>query len=72
MPISLSTMQPPRDVTVRLGGQKREMDEAQESLRFALLLAVFLVYVVMASQFVINPIRPLTERIRSSPSRTSE
>jgi HAE1 family hydrophobic/amphiphilic exporter-1 len=47
----LASLEPPRDVTVRLGGQKREMDEAQESLRFALLLAVFLVYVVMASQF---------------------
>jgi HAE1 family hydrophobic/amphiphilic exporter-1 len=47
----LATMSPPRDVTVQLGGQKREMDEAQTSLRFALLLAIFLVYVVMASQF---------------------
>ncbi len=47
----LATMTPPRDVTIQLGGQKREMDEAQTSLRFALLLAVFLVYVVMASQF---------------------
>ena len=47
----LASMTPPRDVTVRLGGQKREMDEAQSSLRFALLLAIFLVYVVMASQF---------------------
>ena len=47
----LSTMRPPQDVTVELGGQKREMDEAQTSMRFALLLAVFLVYVVMASQF---------------------
>ena len=47
----LSSMQPPDDVLVELGGQKREMDEAQESMRFALLLAIFLVYVVMASQF---------------------
>ncbi len=39
------------DVIVELGGQKREMEEAQNSMRFALLLAVFLVYVVMASQF---------------------
>ncbi len=48
---SLATLQTPDDITVELGGQKREMDEAQSSLRFALLLAVFLVYVVMASQF---------------------
>ncbi|MFT7540816.1 MAG: HAE1 family hydrophobic/amphiphilic exporter-1 [Gammaproteobacteria bacterium] len=41
----------PADITVALGGQKREMDEAQSSLNFALILAVFLVYVVMASQF---------------------
>ncbi|MEM7305998.1 MAG: efflux RND transporter permease subunit [Planctomycetota bacterium] len=48
---ALATMDVPDDVTVDLGGQKREMDEAQGSMRFALLLAVFLVYVVMASQF---------------------
>ncbi|MBI1381478.1 MAG: MMPL family transporter [Planctomycetaceae bacterium] len=41
----------PEDVTVSLGGQTREMDEATGEMRFALLLAVFLVYVVMASQF---------------------
>ena len=32
-------------------GQRREMEESLGSLKFALLLAVFLVYVVMASQF---------------------
>ncbi len=48
---SLATLESPDDVRVELGGQKREMDEAQSSMRFALLLAVFLVYVVMASQF---------------------
>lgn len=47
----LASMAPPEDVMVSLGGQKREMDEAQSSMRFALILAVFLVYVVMASQF---------------------
>jgi len=47
----LASMRVPTDVTVQLGGQKREMDEAQTSMAFALLLAVFLVYVVMASQF---------------------
>jgi HAE1 family hydrophobic/amphiphilic exporter-1 len=47
----LASMTPPQDVTVQLGGQKRELDEAQSSLRFALLLALFLVYVVMACQF---------------------
>jgi HAE1 family hydrophobic/amphiphilic exporter-1 len=48
---ALADLSVPDDVTVELGGQKREMDAAQSSMRFALLLAVFLVYVVMASQF---------------------
>jgi HAE1 family hydrophobic/amphiphilic exporter-1 len=48
---SLADLVVPDDVVVELGGQKREMDEAQRSMRFALLLAVFLVYVVMAAQF---------------------
>jgi len=37
------------DYSIR--GQRREMEKSLSSLRFALLLAVFLVYVVMASQF---------------------
>ena len=48
---SLATLVTPDEVTVQLGGQKREMDLAQSSMRFALLLALFLVYVVMACQF---------------------
>ncbi|MFT4542098.1 MAG: HAE1 family hydrophobic/amphiphilic exporter-1 [Planctomycetota bacterium] len=48
---ALSTLVTPRDIGVVLGGQKREMDEGTRSLQFALLLAIFLVYVVMASQF---------------------
>ncbi|MCP4869996.1 MAG: efflux RND transporter permease subunit [Proteobacteria bacterium] len=39
------------DVRYDVGGQSREMDASLESLRFALLLAIFLVYVIMASQF---------------------
>ncbi|MBT7789877.1 MAG: efflux RND transporter permease subunit [Calditrichaeota bacterium] len=34
-----------------ISGQRREMDESLGSLRLALMLAIFLVYVVMASQF---------------------
>ncbi len=41
----------PDGVTIELGGQKREMAESQRSMLFALALAVFLVYVVMAAQF---------------------
>jgi len=47
----LAQLEVPDDVTVELGGQKREMDEATNSMLFALLLAIFLVYVVMATQF---------------------
>jgi HAE1 family hydrophobic/amphiphilic exporter-1 len=36
---------------VVLAGQNRELADSFRSLRFALLLAVFLVYLVMASQF---------------------
>ena len=35
----------------RLGGQRQEMETSFESMRFAILLAVFMVYLVMASQF---------------------
>ncbi|MBN1442541.1 MAG: efflux RND transporter permease subunit, partial [Planctomycetes bacterium] len=41
----------PPEFTVGFGGQKEEMDSALESLKNALLLAIFLVYVVMAMQF---------------------
>ncbi len=48
---ALNQLTPPREVSVGLGGQKRELDEGTRSLAFALLLAIFLVYVVMACQF---------------------
>ncbi len=48
---AIDTLRPPRDITIELGGQKRELDEGTSSLIFALLLAIFLVYVVMACQF---------------------
>ena len=35
----------------RLGGQRQEMEASFESMRFAILLAIFMVYLVMASQF---------------------
>jgi len=41
----------PDDYEFRLGGQHRELETAYSSLVFALLLAIFLVYVVMACQF---------------------
>jgi HAE1 family hydrophobic/amphiphilic exporter-1 len=45
-----TTPKPPA-VAVRLAGQNEEMTMSFKSLQFALLLAVFLVYLVMASQF---------------------
>ena len=48
---ALASLVTPKEVGVELGGQKREMDAGVKSLKFALLLAIFLVYVVMASQF---------------------
>ena len=47
----------PVDMYYLQSGQRRELDTAFQSLRFALLLAAFLVYVVMACQFesIIQP-----------------
>ena len=41
----------PAGVSVEMGGQNDEMDSSFRSLRLAILLAVFLVYLVMAAQF---------------------
>jgi HAE1 family hydrophobic/amphiphilic exporter-1 len=41
----------PGDVAVRLAGQNEEMAVSFRSLQLALLLAIFLVYLVMAAQF---------------------
>jgi len=35
----------------RLGGQRKEMETSFQSMQFAILLAIFMVYLVMASQF---------------------
>ena len=39
------------DIDMRMGGQGQELDESIRSLLFAFGLAIFLVYLVMASQF---------------------
>ena len=41
----------PADYVFLMGGQDRELQVSYQSLQFALLLAIFLVYVVMACQF---------------------
>ncbi len=48
---ALAELRLPRGVEVRLGGEKEELEESQQSLLIALALAVFLVYIVMACQF---------------------
>ena len=41
----------PQDITVAVAGQSMDLQESVRSMQLALLLAVFLVYLVMASQF---------------------
>ena len=48
---ALAQLELPRGIDTRPGGQKEEMERSLESLVLALLLAIFLVYFVMASQF---------------------
>jgi len=54
---SLADIPLPTDVTLQVAGQNEEMGRSLRSLIFAALLAVFMVYLVMASQFesLLNP-----------------
>jgi HAE1 family hydrophobic/amphiphilic exporter-1 len=49
--VALAAIQMPIGYDARQGGQRQEMETSFQSLRFAILLAIFLVYLVMASQF---------------------
>ena len=49
--LALAGMDVPAGARVILAGQNQELAQSYASLRFALILAVFLVYLVMASQF---------------------
>jgi len=49
--VALQEMNLPDDFTFRLAGQNEEMETSLNSLKLALALAIFLVYIVMASQF---------------------
>jgi HAE1 family hydrophobic/amphiphilic exporter-1 len=53
----LANLEVPENMSVVISGQNREMQESLGSLAFALILAIFLVYVVMAVQFesLLNP-----------------
>lgn len=42
---------PPLGISFEFGGQNKEMDQSFDSLMFAVLLAIFLVYIVMAATF---------------------
>lgn len=55
---SLTEIRLPQDFAVNVSGQSREMAQAFSSMKFAILLAIFLVYLVMASQFesLLNPL----------------
>jgi HAE1 family hydrophobic/amphiphilic exporter-1 len=48
---TLAQLPPPAGLTTDLGGQNREMQVSFNSLRFAIGLAIFLVYLVMAATF---------------------
>jgi len=48
---TLRDMDMPDDFTFTLAGQNKEMQTSMDSLKLALALAIFLVYIVMASQF---------------------
>jgi HAE1 family hydrophobic/amphiphilic exporter-1 len=48
---ALGDMRIPPEATVELGGQNEELLDSYSNLRFAMILAIFLVYLVMASQF---------------------
>ncbi len=47
----ITAMDLPTDFTFEIGGQSKEMATSLNSLAMALALAIFLVYIVMASQF---------------------
>ena len=47
----LSRMELPTGYDARLGGQRQEMETSFGSLKLAIALAIFMVYLVMASQF---------------------
>ena len=47
----LDSMQWPSGFDWKIGGQRQEMETSFDSMRLAILLAIFMVYLVMASQF---------------------
>ncbi|MCM8783209.1 MAG: efflux RND transporter permease subunit [Candidatus Omnitrophica bacterium] len=48
---ALSRYRIPEGFTIKLGGERKDMEESFKSLRFALILSLILNYMVMASEF---------------------
>jgi HAE1 family hydrophobic/amphiphilic exporter-1 len=48
---AISPIQEQTTLSLEIGGQGRELDSAMSNMKLALALAIFLVYIVMASQF---------------------
>jgi hydrophobic/amphiphilic exporter-1 (mainly G- bacteria), HAE1 family len=48
---ALTGIQTPEGINIAVAGQSRDLQESVRSMQLALLLAIFLVYLVMASQF---------------------
>ncbi len=48
---TLGANTPPEGISAEIGGQNAEMAVSYQSLRFAIILAIFLVYIVMAATF---------------------
>jgi hydrophobic/amphiphilic exporter-1 (mainly G- bacteria), HAE1 family len=51
MEASMAQISPPGDMVIAVAGQSRDLQESVRSMQLAFLLAIFLVYLVMASQF---------------------
>ncbi|MCH7664920.1 MAG: efflux RND transporter permease subunit [Acidobacteria bacterium] len=49
--VALRALELPSGFDSRIGGQRQEMEVSFDSMRLAILLAIFMVYLVMASQF---------------------
>ena len=49
--LHIDTLELPVNMQAKVAGQSEEMENSFQSLQFALILAIFLVYLVMASQF---------------------
>jgi HAE1 family hydrophobic/amphiphilic exporter-1 len=47
----ISGISVPKEYVIKMGGERKEMEESFKDLKFALILAILLVYMIMAAQF---------------------